>query len=493
MIKHLQCKYKIVLCLLFVLFDYGIEAQVVSVKQSNITVENLLDSLTSIANVDIAYDVNALPTDSVIHVDYENTHALEIIKDVLSNANVNIKYINGQIVISADVISKVEQNTIVIRGLVKDEETEVPLPLVNVSVEGKPLGTISNSEGLYEFKVPSNYRHQKMAFSFLGYHTAFVQIPERDSTLNIQLQQTSVKLDEVEIAYKDPDEIMEFVNINHSDNYNDEQAILSGFFRESIKQDGEYVQVSEAIVEIIKPSYYNPSNLERVKFIKGRKKNDLQSMDMVNFKLEGGPFQFSRVDIARYQDFFAKENGLYKFSYDGVDVLNDELVYKVRFKPHIDNGDLLYQGVLFIHSESYALVRAHFSLTKKALKTSGRVLIKKASRKIKVKPLMASYYIDYREYNGKWILNRVDGEMVIRINDKNQKVNSEFSAISELLISNWGINKEVKVKASELYKSKYILADQITETDNVFWEDYNIIRPEEELEKVFKETKVVSK
>jgi hypothetical protein len=258
-------------------------------------------------------------------------------------------------------------------------------------------------------------------------------------------------------------------------------------------RDGQYVQVSEAIIEIIKPSYLNPSNLERVRFIKGRKKNDLHAMDFINFKLEGGPFQFSRIDIARYQDFFQEEKALYKYSYDGLDILNDEVVYKVKFRPLNDNGDLLYNGTMFIHSESFALVRSEFKLTGKALKTSGKTLIRKASRKIKVKPLDASYYIDYRLWENKWILNRIKGEIVIRINDKNQKINSEFTATTELLISDCEENEKYKLKPADLYKSKYVLADQISETDEEFWKDYNIIRPDDELEKVFKKTKVVSK
>jgi len=174
-------------------------------------------------------------------------------------------------------------------------------------------------------------------------------------------------------------------------------------------------------------------------------------------------------------------------------VLNEALVYKVSFKPYNDNGELLYSGILFIDAESFALVRAEFSLTRKALKMSGRSLIRKSSRKLKVKPLKANYYIDYRNYQGRWILNRIDGEIEVRINDKRNKVNSVFSAVTELLISDWKVEEKVKMKTSDLFKSNYVLADQIEETDASFWEDYNIIRPDEELERVFKKTKVVSK
>lgn len=489
--KHLYCKYLILLY--FICLSHITNAQIISFEQQNITIEALFDSLTIKTDIDIAYDVNAFNSDSVVNANYQDKHALLIVQEVLGKNAVDISYSNGQIIISKQIIRPSSPKAIRLTGTVYNQPDSTFLSLVNISVNGKPLGTITNSEGLYEFKLPLNYADEQLAFSFLGYHTTLKSIPESDSVINVYLEPSSVKLDEVEITYKDPNVIIEQLKLNHDENYFLQQTVLEGFFRESIKQDGEYVQVSEAIIKIIKPGYLNPSNMERVKFIKGRKKNDLQSMDFIDFKLEGGPFQFSRVDIARYQDFYSPDNYLYKYSYDGIDVLNDELVYKVKFRPVEDNGNLLYNGILYIHSESFALVRSEFELTNRALRSSGKSLIRKASRKVKVKPLKASYYIDYRMFDDKWILNRIEGEIVVRINDKKQKINSVFSAVTELLISDCEKNNKFKLKPSELYKSKYVLAEHIKENDEQFWKNYNIIRPDQALEMVFKKTKVVSK
>jgi len=486
MTKNLTGKCK-ALCLCLLLFiSSGLYAQVVTTDYKNIALSAFLDSLTSKSSINIAYDVNAIPVDSVMDVHYHQVHPLEIVKDVLKNSQVEVMFLNNQIIISESISPIKQKQVIKLSGHVIDSDEGTPLPLVNVSIKHQSLGTITNSEGAFDFKIPAIYKDSMLIFSFLGYHTESILIPKTDSIVVVELETSTVKLDEVEVAYQNPEAIIDHLRDNHRQNYWNKQALLSGFFRESIRQDGEYVQVSEAIVEIIKPSYSKPSDMERVKFIKGRKKNDLQTMDLVDFKLEGGPFQFSRVDIARYHDFFPNENSPYKYAYDGLDILNEQIVYKVRFRPYEDNGALLYSGVLYVHAQSYALLRAEFELTKKALRKSGRSLIRKASRKLKVKPLQAKYYVDYRFYGGRWILNRVDGEIVIHINDKRNKVDSEFSAVTELLISDWEMNKKAKLKSSEVFKSRYILADQIDESDDEFWEGYNIIRPDEELEKVFK-------
>ncbi|TRX66478.1 carboxypeptidase-like regulatory domain-containing protein [Carboxylicivirga sp. M1479] len=483
-------------CFIFYLLCFTpiIQGQITSIHQQNISLEALFDTLTNKTDIDIAYDVSAIPQDSIISVSADNQHALQIVQNVLSKVAVDITYTNGQIIISRYIVQKKEASkTLLIKGRVCDAEGGSPLPLVNVAFINKPMGSITNSEGQFELKVPNNYIGEKIGFSFLGYHSTQITIADADTLLEIDLKPTTIKLNEVEISYKKPDDIIQQLRYHHHQNYFNQQNILESFFRESIKQDDQYVQVSEAIIEIVKPSYITPSNLERVRFIKGRKKNDLQSMDFVDFKLEGGPFQFSRVDIARYQDFYKENNSTYKYQYDGIDVLNDEIVYKVRFRPINDDGNLVYQGILYVHSESFALVRAEFQLTKKALRISGRALIRKASRKIKAKPIKASYFIDYRQYEDKWLLNRIHGHIVIHINDKRHKIDSEFSAVTELLVSSFELNSKYKLKPSELYKSKYVLADEIKVTDEEFWKDYNIIRPDEALENVFKQSKVVSK
>lgn len=478
-------KYFIVACLFLFILQWA-PAQVVNVKYSNIRLSSFLDSLKQKSDVSIAYDVNAIPTDSVFDVNFENKHALEIVKHVLSNYPVEISYADNQIIISSTIIVEDDKKYIRIKGSVVDKQNQKSLPFVNVVLQNQPNGTITNSQGLFEFKIPGNCKDSVVVFSFLGYKQEFINVSDSDTTLIIELTPTTIELKEIEVTYKDPDDIVALLWDNHDDNYWMKQALLSGFFRESIRQDGEYVQVSEAIIQIVKPPYNNPAKMERVKFIKGRKKNDLQSMNLVDFKLEGGPFQFSRVDIARYYDFFSKNNNPYKYSYGGVDILAGDIVYKVKFKPLNDDGDLLYSGVLYIHSKSFALVRADFELTKRALKESGRSLIRKTSGKLKVRPVKAVYSIDYRMYKGKWILNKVSGEVLIHINDRKRKINSEFSAVNELLISDWELAPDIKIKPSESFRERYVLANQIDETDDEFWSEYNIIRPDEEIENVFK-------
>lgn len=460
-------------------------SQELSFRYDKIRLAALIDSITVKSDIDVAYDVNAIPVDSLISVNYSNVHPFEILKEILNQDDVLVSYLNDQIIIGKS-LRENKGDYLRINGRVVDNANNQALPMVNISIRNKAIGTITNNNGDFEFVVPMKYCNDTLVFSFLGYVNNFVPLVGADTLSEIRLTSHDIHLPEIEVKYQEVGEILNNVIHTKTQNYWEEQSLLTGFFRESILQDERYVQVSEAIVEIFKPDYDRLSSLERVRFIKGRKKKGLEKMENVDFKLEGGPFQFSRIDIARYMDFFPKEEDTYKYEYDGIDFKGDDLLYKVKFKPIDDDGSLLYTGTMFIHSKSYAVVHVDFSLTKRALRYSKKALIKRTSGKVKARPKQADYSVDYRFVNNKWILNKVTGLIVVNIVNKKHKINSDFKAVSELLISDCNVYREGRFKWSETFKESYVLADEIQETDVQFWGNYNIIKPNEAIEKVFK-------
>lgn len=471
-------------------FCMSLGAQVMNWQYRHITLAALMDTISERTRFKISYDVNAVPVDSVVHVNESDMHPYQLLKTILRNRALHLSLNDNQIVISGSVL-KEGSNYVRLRGKVVDAADSVAMPMVNIAIRSRALGTITNMEGDFEFVVPRSFMNDTLSFSFIGYSVCSIPISAGDSLLYVRMRRHDVKLKEVEVRFESTESILEHVLRNKVHNYFNISTVLTGFFRESIKQDNAFVQVSEAIIKIQKPSYQNMFKFERVRFVKGRKLSGLQPMEKINFKLEGGPYQFSRIDIARYQDFLPGDDAElgYKYTYNGVDYLDEQMVYCIGFVPLADDGNLRYKGQLFIHAASYAIVRVDFELTRKSLKNSRKALIKKASRKIKAKLKRARYYTDYRCFNNRWILNKLGGEIVVHIKDKDQKINSEFTGISELLISDCSIKKAARFRASELFKPDYVLADEIQKTDAEFWENYNIIKPGEELEKVFKNQK----
>ncbi|MGQ1946523.1 SusC/RagA family TonB-linked outer membrane protein [Geofilum sp. OHC36d9] len=86
------------------------------------------------------------------------------------------------------------QTTRTITGLVVDGQS-LPLPGVNVVIQGSTTGTITNSEGKFslELKTPAQ---NSLVFSFIGFKEQVVSIGTQ-TTLNVTMEEDLVGLDEV--------------------------------------------------------------------------------------------------------------------------------------------------------------------------------------------------------------------------------------------------------------------------------------------------------
>lgn len=482
-----------ILCVLFLNISSQAQETVldrqVNLSLTNVRVGSFIDTLTQMLSVSFSYDADAVPIDSIVSVSVQNISLRNVLYQVLGEECVEVSSLMGQVVISrAEPTVRPRREYIHLSGQLVDIRSGEPLPMANVSILNEPLGTITNQAGNFEFVVPRKFEGAPLVFSMLGYARERMGVPSNDTTFVVMMVPTDVRLPEVRIPFLKAENVIGKVRENMAQNYLTTEVALTGFFRETVLQDDHYVQVSEAIIEIFKDSYLQPLNFESVRFIKGRKLEDLQKMQNVLFRLQGGPYHFSRLDVARYQDFLPKpdENNVYLYSYEGIEYVDGQPVYRIAFRPILDTGELLYEGELRISVKGYAVVGATFGMTKKTLEYSKNYLVRKDSKRYKAKPFYARYIVEYRPYKGKWILSHVRGEIKVKVVDKSNKVNSNFTAVTELLISDLKPADGRKLKYSESFKANYVLADQITEYDAGFWENYNIIYPGEELEKVFK-------
>ena len=84
---------------------------------------------------------------------------------------------------------------VTIRGVVKDN-SGYPLPGVNVIVEGTTNGTISNMDGEYQIKAPSD---GALIYSFIGFNNQTQPIEGR-TVIDVVLEEESLDLDEVVVV-----------------------------------------------------------------------------------------------------------------------------------------------------------------------------------------------------------------------------------------------------------------------------------------------------
>lgn len=80
-----------------------------------------------------------------------------------------------------------------VEGYVYDNETNEPLPGVNVIIKGTSYGTITDINGYYSLRVPANYT---LIFSFIGYIQEEIPV-DYNKVINVTLVADICKLEEV--------------------------------------------------------------------------------------------------------------------------------------------------------------------------------------------------------------------------------------------------------------------------------------------------------
>jgi hypothetical protein len=108
---------------------------------------------------------------------------------------------------------------------------------------------------------------------------------------------------------------------------------------------------------------------------------------------------------------------------------------------------------------------------------------------VKAKPVFTSYEVNYQQYNDKWHLTNVKASVKFKVRSRNDKINSEYHSISDLLITDIQDTELRRFERDEsLFTQRDIFVEMINNYDPNFWENYNIIKPDEDLQNAFKNT-----
>jgi len=87
---------------------------------------------------------------------------------------------------------------ITLSGRVLDD-TNQPLPGVNVSIAGTTIGTVTDVNGRYKLNVPDAYASRSLSFSFIGYLKQDIAIAGK-SEINVSLKANNTSLNEVVVV-----------------------------------------------------------------------------------------------------------------------------------------------------------------------------------------------------------------------------------------------------------------------------------------------------
>ncbi len=371
-------------------------------------------------------------------------------------------------------------------GTIVSDKSGKTLEYASISVVGSNISTVSNSEGEFSIKVPSDLSNNDLLIAYLGFNNKVVSLGSLNSEKNvIKLTESIEQLKEVNISTKDPEKIVREAVERIKNNYTDEPLIMTAFYRESISKGKKYASLSEAVVEIYKQPYMSNAE-DYARLFKSRKSTDYKKLDTLVLKLQGGPYNTMRFDIAKNRNLILDEESLrnYSFSYTNITNLNNRPTHIISFRQLPSIEEPMFYGKLYIDAQSYAITKVDISLNLENKALASRFFVKRKPNNADVTPITANYQIDYKESNGKWFQSYSRLELGFKVNWKKKLFNSNYGVVIEMAITDWKNNTEnVGLKNTEKLRSNVILVDKTSGfTDPDFWGEYNIIEPEKSIE-----------
>ncbi len=468
----------------------------VSINQKNQPLGSVLDQLSWQAEVFFSYDATIFNDEKTVSIKAENKSLFTVLNQLFSPEEFLISERQNQIIISkrrnSGITGQTENDTIPVKyfflnGKVLGKKKRAPIKYATISVKDKPIGTISNFDGEFLLKIHPDNIYDTIIISCMGYEQLILpacKILDEDIFL---MTPASIRIREVKVTATTPHELLKNIRNNISKNYTSDTKLLTAFYRETLKQDDKYINVSEAVLEILKAPY-SSTRKDVIRLIKGRKSPDVQPFQWINLKMQGGPFSIVNLDIIKTTERFIDKDfeELYKYRISKVIWYNNIPVYVLEFNADSDLGFPLFTGKMYVDRETFAIVHAEFRLNKTSLREAKNTMIRKKPRDVKTKVSFVEYTVNYRKYEGKWHLATARASVKIKIKSKHDKINSEFHSVSDLLTTNIQSTELKRFNREESLSRRDFFVEMIGNYDEKFWENYNIIKPNEDLRNAFK-------
>ncbi|MCU0461451.1 MAG: carboxypeptidase-like regulatory domain-containing protein [Bacteroidales bacterium] len=381
-----------------------------------------------------------------------------------------------------------QQSYTTIKGKVVDAETGAPLVFASVAVSDANVAIVTNIDGEFTLKIGESLLSKNLEFTFLGYKNKLVPISSlRDNGYKnvISMESAPIPIKEIIVKPIDPYDIVTRAITRIGKNYEDVPNLMTAFYRETIRKNRTYVSIGEAVVEIFKAPYANDVRFDNARIYKGRKSSDVEKMDTVLFKLQGGPVSSLELDILKNTEAILTLDAMkyYNYSLSSVIEIDGRPHYVIGFsqKPSVDIP--LFMGNLYIEMDSYAISEAEFGFNLSDKEAAQSIFIRKKPLGMEVTPEIATYRAKYREQNGKWYFAYSRAEVKFKVNWKKKLFNTYYTTMAEIAVTDRTAEEVIKFAGKDRLRYTDVFSDKVNNfVDPDFWGEYNVIEPDQSIE-----------
>ena len=469
----------------------------VTINQINQPINSILDQISWQAGVYFSYNASLLDSNKKYSIEATDKSLFTILNQLFDPSEFEFIELENQVIISKK-NEETETRTILkdtipvkyffLTGKIVDSKKLTPIKFASVSLLNKPIGTITNSDGNFLLKIHPDYIKDSVVISSMGCSQQLLPAYKILDEDEFVMSPISIRIKEIKIVATTPEKLLENIRNNIINNYCNNTKLMTAFYRETVKQDNDYISVSEAVIELLKAPYLRESRSDIVRVKKGRRSPDVKPFQWLNFKLQGGPFTITKLDVVKtLETFISKESQhLYDYNISKVIRYNQNPVYVLEFKPVESFNEYGYEGEMFVHQETFAILHINFQYSKAGLKIAQNTLIKKKPKGVKVRPVYSDYEVNYLQYQNKWHLANVKASVKFKVRSRKDRLNSEYHSVSDMLVTNIEDTELRRFEKKEAFSQQDIFVEIIDSYDPGYWENYNIIKPDEELQNAFK-------
>jgi len=461
----------------------------VTVHSRNQAINQVLDEIALQTGYNFTYDAAILEGKQKVQFSVTDLLLRKALDSLLMDSQIDYRTIEKNIVIyrknrtnPIPISSTIDRA--MLRGHVVDRRSGKPLSYTTIALLETSLGSITNQEGEFSFKIPLDLPDPMLVISYMGYKSQVIPvIYPIEEELEIQLEKELIPLQEVIIRYTDPAKLLQEAIKRIPQNYLDEHSTMTAFYRESVKRDDHCMVYSEAVLDVAKGPYNSLSIGDVVTIVKRRKISDVTTADTVLIKLRSGISTSLNLDVIKNQPDFLKDDFQARYNLEFTDMMTygDRLVYVISFKQKEAIPDLLFKGQLYLDQESLAVLAVDFEFNPDLLHKEPGIFLVSSSPKIRITPVMAKYHVDYRSVNNRYYVSQVRAVVEMKVRKKRKWISSRYTISIEMAITDLIPGQRLRIDPADRVRNNIVLADEPFESDPQFWGVHNTIEPEASL------------
>lgn len=375
---------------------------------------------------------------------------------------------------------------VIMEGIVRDRHTEEPVIFATVSADGSSVGTITNQNGAFRLILPDSLASREIIFSSMGYEPRKVSgTLLAENNITIELMQSIIPLQEIIVKVIDPKSILLDAIRKRETNYHPRPLNIVAFYREGVEFKNS-LSVSEAVIKFYKSGLSATFQIDQAKLLKMRKIGNISTKDTLVAKLRSTISAIIMLDIMKYPTDFLQNLGMGFYNYTHTDIteIDGRRVYVFSFVQKEEVMDALFTGELYIDAENHALVKAVFEVNPNHIKKFTDNLILRKSKTHEVSPLKARYEVSYKSYNGYYIINHIRGDLNFKVRKKGKLLSSILHLWFEMANCKTETENVERFLSDERLSTRDVFSDIEYTYDPDFWEHFNIILPEEQIQEL---------